>query len=99
MMRDEKHFKNPETFQPERFIDSNGNFVHDERVIPFGTGKRVCLGQSLAEKEFFLFFAGLVQQFKFENAPGIEPPSYKDINPAALFRTPPTYMCVLKKRN
>ncbi len=38
-------------------------------MVPFGVGKRVCLGQTLAEKEFFLFFAGMIQQFSFVAAP------------------------------
>ena len=33
--------------------------------IPFLIGKRFCLGQTLAEKEFFLFFVGLMQKFDF----------------------------------
>ena len=63
-LNDPEHFKNPEIFNPDRFIDSNGRFVNDEQVITFGVGKRSCLGQTLAEKEFFIFFTGIMQQFK-----------------------------------
>ena len=41
---------------------ADGNFMKDERVIAFGSGKRICLGQSLAEKELFVFLTGLCQQ-------------------------------------
>ena len=63
-LHDPEHFKNPEIFNPDRFIDLNGKFVNDERVIAFGVGKRSCLGQTLAEKEFFIFFTGIMQQFQ-----------------------------------
>ncbi len=93
------YFKNPEIFNPSRFIDENGKFVHDEHVIPFGLGKRYCLGQSLAEKEFFIFFTGLLQQFEVSSAPGTTLPSYIDIFPEeALVRSPPNYQVILKKR-
>ena len=96
---DEKYFKNPDVFDPSRFIDENGKFVHNEKVIPFGLGKRYCLGQSLAEKEFFIFFAGLFQQFEVTNAPGTTLPSYIDIFPEeALVRSPPNYQVILTKR-
>ena len=98
-MRDPKLFKNPDMFDPTRFIDENGKFVNNENVIPFGVGKRYCLGQSLAEKEFFIFFTGLLQQFEIRHAPGTVLPSYIDINPKqALARSPPPYKVILKKR-
>ena len=50
-------------------------------MIAFGLGKRYCLGQSLAEKEFFIFFTALMQQFDFKHAPGTTLPSYIDIYP------------------
>ena len=95
------YFKNPEIFQPERFLDSEGKFVNDERVVPFGIGKRFCLGRSLAEKEFFLFFVGLLQVFKFDNIPGIKPPPYEfDTVPVSgILRTVPPYKCILRLRD
>ena len=30
--------KEPHTFNPSRFLDDQGNFVRNERVIPFGIG-------------------------------------------------------------
>ena len=98
-MHDHKLFKNPEMFDPTRFIDENGKFVHDEKVIPFGVGNRYCLGQSLAEKEFFIFFTGLLQQFEIRHAPGTVLPSYIDINPKqSMIRNAPPYKVILKKR-
>jgi cytochrome P450 len=60
-MNDPERFPDPHRFDPERFVKS-GKFFPDERVVPFGVGKRACLGQSLAEKQLYLFFAGILQQ-------------------------------------
>jgi methyl farnesoate epoxidase/farnesoate epoxidase len=50
-MNDSKHFQDPEVFNPDRFIDpETGKFVPDETVIPFGLGKRNCVGQPLGEQ-------------------------------------------------
>ena len=83
-----------------RFLDDQGKYVPDERVIPFGIGKRYCLGQSLAEKEFFLFFVGLMQKFDFGSVPGTELPSYdiEKVNVKGILRNTPTYEVLLKER-
>ena len=68
-------------------------------MIPFGIGKRVCLGQSLAEKEFFIFFSALLQKFRFRHAPGVTLPSYIDIFPeTAVMRTAPEFEVILDNR-
>ena len=44
-MHDKNYWKDPETFRPERFIDSDGQFIRDDRCVPFSLGKRYCIGQ------------------------------------------------------
>jgi len=66
-------FKDPATFRPERFIDAKGEFVSDERVIYFGTGKRRCVGEILGRAEQYLFSVALVQAFKFGAPEGQRP--------------------------
>lgn len=48
---DEKLFKNHTAFRPERFLEAEGL---DKKLIPFGIGKRACLGESLARAELYL---------------------------------------------
>ena len=66
VMHDPVHFKNPDVFRPERFLNQEGEFVHDDHVVPFGIGKRVCLGESLANSELFIFFVMLLQRLTFQ---------------------------------
>ena len=51
------YWEEPEAFRPERFLSEDGKTVQKpEHFMPFGVGQRMCLGDHLAEKEFFLFF-------------------------------------------
>ena len=58
-------------FIPDRFLDSNGKYIGRTNVsngnfLPFGTGKRDCLGKALADRELVLFFVALMNKFDFE---------------------------------
>ncbi|CAB4063233.1 CYP18A1 [Lepeophtheirus salmonis] len=50
-----KNWENPEEFRPERFINKEGVLFKPEHFMPFGVGQRKCLGDRLAEQEFFPF--------------------------------------------
>ena len=65
IMKDPAHFRDPHTFNPTRFLDAKGRFVKEERIVPFGIGKRACMGEPLARNEVFLFFVSLVQKLRF----------------------------------
>jgi len=67
---DEKLFPDPFSFRPERFINEKGQFVKSEHVIPFGTGKRACLGESLGRMEIFLYLTSMLQKFTFRKPDG-----------------------------
>ena len=65
-------FENPFNFDPERFLDSGNRVVRPKELIPFGVGRRVCLGEPVAKMELFLFLTTLIKQFDFKSETGKE---------------------------
>ncbi|NXC22446.1 CP1A5 protein, partial [Corythaeola cristata] len=65
---DKKLWKDPLTFNPERFLNAEGtevNKVEGENVLAFGLGKRRCIGEAIARWQIFLFLSTLLQQLEF----------------------------------
>ncbi len=76
-MHDPSVFPSPRQFNPERHLERDEKtgqvkFVPNPYVIPFGVGKRRCLGRTLARMELYLFFTGILHQFDIEPLPGQE---------------------------
>ncbi|XP_062319667.1 steroid 17-alpha-hydroxylase/17,20 lyase isoform X1 [Osmerus eperlanus] len=69
---DEKEWKNPEVFEPGRFLTEDGTGLHipSPSYLPFGVGVRVCLGEVLAKMEIFLFLSWIMQRFTLTVPPG-----------------------------
>ncbi|CAG7731169.1 unnamed protein product, partial [Allacma fusca] len=63
---DVEYWGDPEVFRPERFLDSSGSkVIPKDALMPFSTGKRYCLGETLARDTLFLFLATLLQNLSF----------------------------------
>ncbi|NXA53229.1 CP1A4 protein, partial [Nothocercus julius] len=65
---DEKLWKDPSAFNPERFLSADGSKVdrtEGDKVLIFGLGKRRCLGETIGRWEVFLFLSTLLQQLAF----------------------------------
>ena len=56
-------------FNPDRFLDEEGNFLHSKYIIAFSVGPRHCLGEQLAKMEVFTFLVGMIQKFEFHFDP------------------------------
>lgn len=65
----------PERFNPSRFLNSEGSVTKPEYFMPFGVGRRMCLGDVLARMELFLFFSSLLHVYNLELPPGETLPS------------------------
>jgi len=91
-----EHWGDPEVFRPERFLNPEGFVKKDEHFIPFGTGKRACLGESLAKMSLFLYFTTFVKNFKFRTVPGELEPMTDPV--AGLTLTPKPYHVFVENR-
>ena len=87
----------PEAFSPQRFLDPSGQGLRDTpHFFPFSVGKRVCLGESLARVELFLFFTALVKHCQFLPVPGSPPdPARCSIG---ITRIPDPFPCRVRDR-
>tara|TARA_R110002072_G_scaffold303087_1_gene493090 strand:- start:16208 stop:17707 length:1500 start_codon:yes stop_codon:yes gene_type:complete len=62
--RNPKYFEKPEKFDPERFSEEREKAIPKHAYMPFGTGPRVCIGQSFAMMEAKLILATLLNRFE-----------------------------------
>ncbi|XP_064113300.1 cytochrome P450 2L1-like isoform X1 [Macrobrachium nipponense] len=70
---DERYWEEPHRFLPERWLSPEGKFVmKKEGFLPFGTGKRACIGESLARTEIFIFTASIFQKFNVSAPNGLQ---------------------------
>ena len=67
---DPRWWPDPEVFDPERFLPENARGHHRSAYLPFGGGRRVCIGKSFALMEATLITAMMSQRFVFELVPG-----------------------------
>jgi cytochrome P450 len=65
---DPRWWADPEAFDPHRFL--KGAKDHPRSAyLPFGGGRRICIGQSFASMEMVLIAAIMCQRFTFDLAP------------------------------
>ena len=67
---DEKHWENPEEWNPKRFLDGDQMDLH--RTLAFGGGKRVCAGSLQAMLISCTTIGRLVQDFEWRLSDGEE---------------------------
>ncbi|XP_029288042.1 25-hydroxyvitamin D-1 alpha hydroxylase, mitochondrial [Cottoperca gobio] len=66
--RDPAVFPNPDKFQPERWLKKDQTH-HPYASIPFGVGKRSCIGRRIAELELYLALARILIEFDVKPDP------------------------------
>ncbi|ROT68379.1 Cytochrome P450 2L1 [Penaeus vannamei] len=78
MHHDPRFWNDPEKFMPERWLDDQGKFAtKKEGFLPFGVGKRVCVGESLVRMELFIISTAIFQSLSVSPPPG----SKVDVSP------------------
>ncbi|XP_012588924.1 PREDICTED: cytochrome P450 2B4-like [Condylura cristata] len=98
VLHDPHHFEKPDTFYPGHFLDAEGNLRKPEAFIPFSMGKRLCLGESLARTELFLFLTTILQNFSLRSP---QAPEEIDLTPkeCGLGKLPPAFqLCFLPRQ-
>nr|XP_054773838.1 steroid 17-alpha-hydroxylase/17,20 lyase-like [Lytechinus pictus] len=70
---DPREWKDPENFCPEHFLSEDGKVRdHPSSFMPFGAGRRVCLGEAVAKADLFLIFTWFMQNYTYSKVPGKE---------------------------
>ena len=66
---DARWWPDPEAFDPTRFLGDAAKDRPRSAYLPFGGGRRICIGQSFALMEMVLMAAIMSQQFTFDLRP------------------------------
>lgn len=88
----------PENFRPERFLSPDSfTVVKHEALMPFSYGKRLCLGESLAKNELFLFITTLFKTFSVTWDPNGPKPGIEKVDGVVM--SPRPHKLVFTERN
>ena len=79
VLKDPDVFENPSHFNPERFFDRDRKVFRPKEFIPFGIGRRICLGRAVAKLELFLFLTAIIKQFDFVLPDGQSEPDMEGV--------------------
>eukprot|EP00252_Welwitschia_mirabilis_P004560 TRINITY_DN14881_c0_g1_i1.p1 TRINITY_DN14881_c0_g1~~TRINITY_DN14881_c0_g1_i1.p1 ORF type:complete len:502 (+),score=9.60 TRINITY_DN14881_c0_g1_i1:436-1941(+) len=71
--RDPKVWEEPQAFMPERFLQRETDFRgQNYELLPFGTGRRICVGMPLASVMTHMTLGALIQSFDWTLPDGQE---------------------------
>ncbi|KAJ3505895.1 hypothetical protein NLJ89_g7172 [Agrocybe chaxingu] len=68
MAHDEEKYREPDTFNPERFFTENGELNGDSRVLAYGFGRRACVGKHVASATMWITIASILSDFNIDKA-------------------------------
>jgi cyclooctatin synthase len=84
--RDPAIFRDPEQFDPDRWLPENTSKAQREAFLTFGAGPRKCLGQEFSMTEAALIVATVLQNYRLRPGPGTStrPARTISLRPSAL---------------
>lgn len=97
VLRDPQKFRDPDSFNPENFLDENGGFKSNDAFIPLSAGKRMCPAEGLTRMEIFLIIVATLQNC---NIKSLVEPEKIDLFPvvSGLGNLPKPYqLCVVSR--
>ena len=97
ILHDDSRYPNPETFDPTRFLDANGQLdpnAPDPTEASFGFGRRICPGRHFAMESLWITIAYMLATVKLEKpldetGKVIEPSG--EYTPGLIRWVPPTF--------
>ncbi|KAJ8593013.1 cytochrome P450 [Rhizopogon salebrosus TDB-379] len=63
MTRDENKYPSPDQFKPERFLHDDGSLTNDTMALAFGWGRRICVGQHVADASIWIAIVSFLAVF------------------------------------
>ncbi|TRY54562.1 hypothetical protein DNTS_033418 [Danionella cerebrum] len=96
VLKEEGQWKFPHEFNPNNFLNEQGQFEKPQAFIPFSTGPRMCLGEGLARMELFLVFVTLLRRFQFIWPEDAGEPDYTPVY--GITMTPKPYRMNIRQR-
>ncbi|OAX36487.1 cytochrome P450 [Rhizopogon vinicolor AM-OR11-026] len=63
MTHDAQKYPNPDEFKPERFLHEDGSLTSDTMPLGFGWGRRICVGQHLADAALWIMITSFLATF------------------------------------
>lgn len=94
IMADDTTFPDSDKFDPTRFLIDEKRVTH---VVPFGMGKRACLGESLARAELYLILGNFLLNCDIKPAGDLPKP--RPLNETGFLKRPPKFQCKILMRN
>ncbi len=94
-----KLWKDPNLFCPERFLsEDETEFIYPKNFMPFGDGKRKCVGEGLSRATSFLFLTSICQKYNIYKDPELKGRT-ADMEPELGFSLfPKPYKLVFSRR-
>ncbi|RPD53731.1 cytochrome P450 [Lentinus tigrinus ALCF2SS1-7] len=100
IMHDPEMFPNPDEFRPERFLETDDPRLRDFE-LPFGFGRRICVGMHLARNSLYISVARIIWAFDIlpardEHGGEILPDRWDFTN--GFNSKPVSFRCIVKPR-